>query len=223
MMRRYLWQVLASNKYYHLLAVLVAFFFIVPFGTGGPMQHFVFPLMFLSGILFSLRALEVKRAEFLFMALTGVSALAIGILFEFVQAPAAGCRILLEIPIVIYALFLLMSIALLISKMFAVSKVTSDTIAGGISVYLLLGFLWTVFYYAVYIYDPCAFNFPSPSHQYSLFYSSFSTLTTVGYGDISPVNRMAMSLSNLEAITGQMYVAIFISRLVGLHIAAHNK
>ncbi|MFB3919937.1 MAG: hypothetical protein ACE14U_07715 [Candidatus Velamenicoccus archaeovorus] len=51
-MKSYLWRALVSNKYYHLLAVLVVFFFIVPFGTGGPMQHFVFPLMFLSGILF---------------------------------------------------------------------------------------------------------------------------------------------------------------------------
>jgi hypothetical protein len=50
-------------------------------------------------------------------------------------------------------------------------------------------------------------------------YYSFVTLTTLGYGDIVPTTRQARSLSMMEAISGTMYVAILIARLVGLHSA----
>jgi len=221
-MKGLFWLKQIENKYYHLLVVLVIFFFIVPLGLTREMRYLVFPVMFLSSILFSLRALEVRMPVFLLVASTGIIAFILTVLFEFFKLSAAGC-FLHEVPLLVYALFLLMSIVLLISKMFSASKVNTDTIAGGISVYLLFGFLWTIFYYAIYLFDQKAFNFPSQFNASSLFYFSFSTLTTVGFGDIYPVNKLAMSLSNLEAIVGQMYIAIFISRLVGLHISTTKK
>jgi voltage-gated potassium channel len=54
-------------------------------------------------------------------------------------------------------------------------------------------------------------------------YYSFVTLTTLGYGDITPLTPVARSLSLLEAITGQLYIAILIARLVGIHIAQSMK
>ena len=204
-----------QDKYYHLLAALIVLFFIIPFNIAEEIRYFIFPFMFLSAILFSIRALEVKRSFYIFIALTGVLAVILDLLFKFFNASAG--LVLREIPIIIFAIFLLISIALLISRMFSVPRVTSDTIAGGISVYLLLGFMWTVLYYAVYIFDHNAFSFPHQFNEFNLFYFSFATLTTLGYGDIYPINKLAMSLSNLEVITGQMYIAIFIARLVGLH------
>lgn len=50
-------------------------------------------------------------------------------------------------------------------------------------------------------------------------YYSFVTLTTLGYGDITPVSPAAKSFSFIEAVTGQIYIAVLIARLVGLHIA----
>lgn len=214
-MRDFLRQKPIQNKYYHLLAVLILLFFIAPFNIGKEMRYLIFPLMFLSAILFSIRALEVKRPLYIFIASTGALAVILALLFKFFNTSVGW--VLQEIPVIIFVFFLLISIALLISKMFSVSKVTSDTIAGGISVYLLLGFMWTVIYYAVYIFDCNAFSFPHQFNEFNLFYFSFATLTTLGYGDIYPINKLAMSFSNLEAVTGQMYIAIFIARLVGLY------
>jgi hypothetical protein len=56
----------------------------------------------------------------------------------------------------------------------------------------------------------------------NLFYFSFTTMTTVGYGDVFPINKFAMVFSNLEAIVGQLYIAIFVARLIGLHIIHHH-
>ncbi|MDJ0797186.1 MAG: potassium channel family protein [Calothrix sp. MO_167.B12] len=54
-------------------------------------------------------------------------------------------------------------------------------------------------------------------------YLSFTTLTTLGYGDILPVNPFAMMLTNLEAIIGQMYPAIFIAILVGAYLSQKDN
>jgi hypothetical protein len=98
--------------------------------------------------------------------------------------------------------------------------VTADIIIGGISVYLLIGHLWFLFYRIVYLIDPKAFFNSIERHGlYLLIYYSFTTLTSLGYGDIVPVNRIVMLLSNIEAIVGQLFPAIFIARLVSLFSA----
>jgi hypothetical protein len=54
-------------------------------------------------------------------------------------------------------------------------------------------------------------------------YYSFVTQTTLGYGDITPITAPARSLSLLEAVIGQLYVAVLIARLVGIHIAQSSR
>ena len=61
-------------------------------------------------------------------------------------------------------------------------------------------------------------QFGGGNSGYALYYS-FVTLTTLGYGDIAPVTMPARMLASLEAMTGQVYLAILVARLVGLHIA----
>ena len=109
-------------------------------------------------------------------------------------------------------------------------EVTGETIAMAISVYLLLGLCWGVFYILIFEYDPQAFNFggspPPPSgpgyneaHLFPIFiYFSLTTLATIGYGDITPVSLQARYAAVAEGITGQFYLAILVARLVGLYI-----
>ena len=56
-----------------------------------------------------------------------------------------------------------------------------------------------------------------------MLYLSFVTLTTLGYGDITPVSQTARMLTTLEAIVGQLFIAIFIARLIGLYIAQRKS
>jgi hypothetical protein len=122
------------------------------------------------------------------------------------------------------ALFLAIAIAVLIMKIFAETKITAETIKGGISVYFLIGFLWAYLYSLLLLLDPKALSFAKESFAYaSLTYFSFTTLTTLGYGDITPVNWMARNLTILESTLGQIYLTVLIARLVGLHIAGNQK
>ena len=56
-----------------------------------------------------------------------------------------------------------------------------------------------------------------------MIYFSFVTMTTLGYGDIMPVSRMAKNLALLEAVWGQTYLAVLVARLVGLHLSSSSR
>lgn len=105
-----------------------------------------------------------------------------------------------------------------------------DTVIGGICVYLLIGLSFTTIYRLLLDVDPTAFmmgDLPltelgsdASSLPARLLYFSFVTLTTTGLGDIRPASEIAQMLTAGEALTGQLYVAIFVARLMGLHIEA---
>lgn len=107
-------------------------------------------------------------------------------------------------------------------------RVTLDTIFGGIAIYLLLAVGWAFGYALIEQLAPGSYPFGGQplqelhagveTHFPELLYFSFVTLTTLGYGDMVPANSPARTFAVLEAVTGQLYVAIFIARLVALHI-----
>ena len=102
-------------------------------------------------------------------------------------------------------------------------SVNLEVLCASISAYLMLGLIWTIAYWLVAQLTPEAFAFntttgPKESMEgFNAFYFSFITLSTVGYGDITPVSKVARTLAAMEAITGLFYVAVLISRLVALY------
>jgi voltage-gated potassium channel len=102
-------------------------------------------------------------------------------------------------------------------------RVDSEVLCAGISSYMLLGLFWMFAYLLVALLAPDAFAFstgPDSSHsmtRFTAYYFSFTTLSTLGYGDITPLSRGARSLAVAEAMTGTLYVAVLISRLVSLY------
>jgi Ion channel len=106
---------------------------------------------------------------------------------------------------------------------FTVRKVTWSVISAALIVYLTLGVMWGFAFALVEMLQPTSFSFPDNlllQGNYDFMYFSFITLTTVGYGDITPVTGIARSLSLLEGILGQSYMAILVARLVGLHVSS---
>jgi hypothetical protein len=102
-------------------------------------------------------------------------------------------------------------------------SVNTEVLCASISAYLMLGLLWTVAYWLVAQVDPNAFAFNTAGGTkqtmagFDAFYFSFITLSTVGYGDITPVSRIARWLAAMEAMTGLLYVTVLIARLVSLY------
>jgi len=102
-------------------------------------------------------------------------------------------------------------------------SVNTEVLCASISAYLMLGLMWTMAYWLVDQLTPGgAFSFNTNTGTHSMsgftgFYFSFITLSTVGYGDITPVSRLARWLAAMEAMTGLLYVAVLIARLVALY------
>ncbi len=101
--------------------------------------------------------------------------------------------------------------------------VTRRRLEGAVAAYLLLGLAWAGAYEWVSLRDPAAFGGALDGRTSSWIYYSLVTLTTMGYGDITPVAPAARSLAVAEAFTGQLYLAILISRLVALELQARQE
>jgi voltage-gated potassium channel len=104
-------------------------------------------------------------------------------------------------------------------------RVTSDKIFAAICVYLLAGFVWTYAYELLDDVRPGSFADSTEASRTDdvaritqFRYFSFATLTTLGYGDILPRSSTARTMAVLEAVMGQIYLAVLVARLVGLHI-----
>lgn len=109
-------------------------------------------------------------------------------------------------------------------KTFKQGEITYQRIEGSIVVYLLLGLIFASVFHAVYLFaGPTSFNNIKGDNFKEFLYFSFTSLTTMGYGDITPVHPLARSLANFEALMGQLYPAILIARLVSMEFDASVK
>jgi hypothetical protein len=106
-------------------------------------------------------------------------------------------------------------------------KVSGNALLGAVCGYLLLGIIWSLIYSTVetaqpgslFAGRPHAECISAPSGSRGIYtYYSFVTLTTLGYGDITPVTPFARTLAWLEAMTGQLYLAVLVAGLVGLKV-----
>ncbi|WP_223342436.1 MULTISPECIES: potassium channel family protein [unclassified Synechocystis] len=126
---------------------------------------------------------------------------------------------------IVYAVFFGAAVITISQQLNKAQKVDQNVLLGAISVYLLLGVFWFLLYRISYIISPTNFSELQSDgvNNFILLYFSFTTLTTLGYGDITPTDSVAMGLSNMEAIVGQMYSVIFVARLVSLYTTDLNR
>lgn len=108
-------------------------------------------------------------------------------------------------------------------------RVTLDTIGGAVCVYLLAGLAWTYVYGTILLVDAGSIRFATTTgvNDVSPFgsssfaetaYFSFVTMTTLGYGDVTPTSAPARTAAYLQALFGELYLAVLVARLVALHI-----
>jgi len=132
-------------------------------------------------------------------------------------------RIAPEVGLAPGLVFILYVVFHLLRFILRAPRVNSEVLFAGIATYLMLGLCWTFAYILVALMVPNSFAFTTGSNAgqsmagSNCLYFSLITMTTVGYGDIVPVSPVARMLAMTEAMTGTIYVAVLISRLVALY------
>jgi hypothetical protein len=121
-------------------------------------------------------------------------------------------------------LFQITIVVVLLRNVYRERAVTSDSIAAALCGYVLIGVAFGHAYCVVEELLPGSFNGPTKDLNpvqlhFLLTYFSFMTLTTVGYGDITPAADAARSLSIVEGVAGQFYLAVLVAELVGKRVA----
>ncbi|MCY4354375.1 MAG: potassium channel family protein [Truepera sp.] len=115
---------------------------------------------------------------------------------------------------------LLYTLSLLLHRIVAVKESNFDILCAAAAVYLLIGVVWGVWFRFIETLVPGSFVLTGTGEAIgwsNFIYFSLATLTTLGYGDITPVSPVARVWATLEAVAGVLYVALLISRLVSLY------
>ena len=171
-------------------------------------------IFFLCALMSGLHAVSGQPRQLRFAMLLAIAITLLGALHYIVQIKALD-----RLQLGLSAVFLIQMLVMILIHIEKENEVTTDLIMAAASAYILLGLVWAYAYHLLEILHPNSFKASENmgDDMWNFYYYSFVTLTTMGYGDILAITKSARALSILEAITGQLYLAIMISRLVGLH------
>ncbi len=221
-LKKYYSEKFIHNKYNHLLIGIIMLFLVGPLylatGLKFPLILFLFFLL----IQLSLRAIVTDKKKLKYYTILNLTGLVCTLISKFGPFNPKISASFYIIGRAIYSSFLIIAIRIFLQKLFAARIMTSDRIKGSICVYFLLGILGSFLYEIICHFDSGAFQVAHITPMTFIYYS-FSVLTTLGFGDITPVNNMAISLTCLHAVTGQMYLVIIIARLIGVYISQEHK
>jgi hypothetical protein len=203
----------APDSYALLLVVLLIDYVILSVGWTGPWA-IVVTTMFIG--LTSLLALHTSRVGGR-MFRVGVVSVGLALVASIVAAingedQAQGAAF------IIMALLVVSCPVAVLSRIIRHTSVTLETLFGAICVYVLIGLLFAYVDIAYQFLGGTSYFAQSGQHSPSDFvYFSFITMTTVGYGDLSPANGLPRTTAVLEALTGQIFLVVLVSRLVAMY------
>jgi len=213
---------MGKHNFVYLLAGLLVFFL-----TGPVINQFRFaPAMievrFAATMILSLWSFAADRRWLLLslaFAVAAIIAAVAGIFLEVVHLDVISAGALL--------VFFLFSTVIVTRQVLFRGAIDANKIIGAICIYLLLRFVWALAYTLLDTLSSSAFSGVTggsiSTRWDDLFYYSFITLTTVVYGDITPVTYMASALATLEAVFGQFYIAILVASLVAIYISGRSE
>lgn len=164
-------------------------------------------------------SLSKERRFFLFAA--GITTVAV---LCSVIAYMTGNVLAIFLVLSLQIVFWLMNAWFVGRHVLAPGPVDINRVAGGICIYMIAAVVWACAYTLVYQLIPDAFNgigsVPFEGQLSEMLYFSYVTLTTLGYGDVTPAHPITRWMAQFEAVFGQLYIAILIASLVGMWIAS---
>ncbi len=212
-----IFQAISRGSYIHLVVVILLYLLVSPAVESFPHLKIIYYLFLIAILLAGLLALHQSNAHTLLAAILALPMTGLVLLSYFYQTPPA-----ILAANIANALFILYIIITILKFVFSRRSITSQVIFAALAVYLLIGVFWSLCYSIMAIFVPNAFRFPNTNHLPMIsdfIYLSFVTITTLGYGDITPVSNTARSMAFVEALIGQIYMTVLIAWLVGIFVS----
>jgi len=213
-----------------LLSALVLGLVCEPVVLGLRNQLWLFDFFYTVIVLSVMGALAVRRRTRLFVMWFGALTLLTTWIAHALGGPLlTGTRVISETCNVVFLSF---SVFAVVRAVIRRRAITLDSVFGAISGYLLLGLAWSNAYMILHGVSPGAFHYGPTLAPYAadagarmpLFtYYSFVTLSTLGYGDMTPVTHAARTFSWVEAVSGQFYIAVLVAGIVSTLVAPANR
>jgi len=213
---RHMHKWLDVHRFLFLLFALMSLFILHPLVDEFVRISFIFDI-FLSFVLLSaIYAVGKGKGMLIFALLTALPALGAHWSYHFLKIHSLNL-----IDVIFAALFFGFTTFTIISHLFKEKRVTLDLIIGAVCGYFLIGLMWAFLFSLLQTVQPGSFSSGRADviDINSLIYFSFVTLCTIGYGDITPLTTQARFLAILEAVMGQMYLAVNIAALVAIRIS----
>jgi len=213
------------SKFSYLFATLISLIVLFPYLAKPGLSTVIFRLLSALAFVAAVYAVSDKRTQWITGLLLAIPTAALNTWLAFHPSSSS-----LAVPSLVSTLiFLGFTLVTLLRAVLSTETVTRDTIYGALSVYLLMAFVWGIAYLLLETLQPGGLSMDiarHPSHKVDWFdcmFYSFVTLTSTGYGDMVPISAQCRSLSVLEAVSGIMYVAVLVARLVGLYAARKSE
>jgi hypothetical protein len=199
-----------------LFFALLAVILLAPLLASDLPGHAILPIAFVALLISGIYAVSDRRRHRIIALLLGVPLMVGYIVAEFVETGANTSPIALTLGVPFF-LFITYRLLVFVAR---TRKVGRDELFASACVYLMFGFTWAGLYGLVEFLQPGSFsNLGTTTERVwdSIFYFSFVTLTTLGYGDIAPVSKIARHLAILEAVTGVLTLSFLIARIVSVY------
>jgi hypothetical protein len=203
------------GRFLFLLISILLMFILRPFLEGFIGIAFLMELFFLFIFLSAVYAASQKKSTFIVAAVMVLLTEVLRCLNYFTGISSIGIA-----GNILGCLLFIYTAAIILAYLFSENNITADMIIGAICVYFLLGLIWAFVFSTLESLQPGSLRMPQGTVTQATFtYYSYTTLTTLGYGDVTPISSPARYLAILEAMIGQLYIAVLVARLVGVHIA----
>jgi len=199
-----------------LLVLILGLLVVAPMIPDDGVLHIVMDL-FLTGTYFVvIRMLSRNR---LYAVLAGVSG-SVMVLSMWIHVPYPSSALLI-ISRVGGVLFFMLAATTILRYILEAKTVNREVLFAAMVAYLMIGTLFSFIYGCIHILDPASFDLPveMTSQMWVFLYFSFVTLTTLGYGDVSPLTQMGGVVAIVEAIVGQLYLVVVVAWLVGMYVS----
>ena len=212
------------NRHLILLLFILLLFIVSPMVLA--LRHGILIINIVGAGVLIAASYALSRHKHLFVTAIILSVISVILTCWLVYAPGLAVMLMSQTSIVVMVGFFVVTILIYVVQ---AGRITADRIYAAICVYMLIGYGWSFAYAMLDELQPDAFAVPNrveandyASRVMQLRYFSFVTLTTMGYGDITPRSAGARTMAVLEAVVGQIYLVTLVGRLVGLHIV-HSR